>query len=446
MKKSVLLFLCLALLLALFSACSDGECRHLHMKTEETRPTCDKEGYILHTCPDCGYTYKSDYLAPLGHSIVYSVTQPTCDKEGYTDFSCTVCDYAYRAEYVAPPGHTYTETVIAATCSDAGYTEHRCNVCGYSYSSDFIDAPGHILEKKVTLPTCSEAGYTEYTCDICELSYRTEYVSANGHRFETEPTAPSLSEPGLLRHRCSVCGENYDSDPVYYGELLLSSGNGAKELLATGLDLSYHNGTVDFAAIKSAGFDFVILRAGFWGSSKDPKFDTYYADATAAGLGIGCYLYTESTTVSGIRSDAHKLLDYLDGKQFSYPIYLDMETETQKGLSSARLIQMARVFAEVLLDAGYFPGLYTNPDWLKVAYGDEGNPAFLMDIWLAHHNSSYYNDNPNHYAGKYGLWQYSGTESTDNFETVPGVTGRVDMNVCYKNYPAIIKTYGYNGY
>ena len=61
-----------------------------------------------------------------------------------------------------------------------------------------------------------------------------------------------------------------------------------------GLDLSVHNGNLDFNAIKAAGNDFVILRAGYGSaiSQKDTRFEEYYKKAREAGLKIGAYWYS----------------------------------------------------------------------------------------------------------------------------------------------------------
>ena len=446
MKKTLILLFCLLSALLLFASC-DGSCHHLRMRTETFSPDCEHEGYILHTCTDCGYTYKSDYLAPLGHELRGVVTPPTCVEVGYTAFACAVCDYGYRTDYVIPTGHDFVEAAVAPTCTEAGYTEFRCKLCDYNYHVGFTASPGHNFEETITSPTCTEAGHTDYVCSVCAFSYQSDFVSATGHNYRTAKTTPTLTEAGGLKHSCVVCGQSFESDVFYYGELLLATDASAYAATtkAKGVDLSHNNGTVDFAKLKADGIDFVILRAGFSNTGKDSKFETYYAAAKAAGLDVGCYLYTNSTSVSAIKSDVQKLLGYLKGKTFEYPIYLDMETETQRELGSGRLTQMLRAFAAGLLDAGYFPGLYTNPNWLTTAYAD-ADPSLLLDIWLARHNPTLYMQNPDTYAGKYAIWQYCGSENTEDFETLDGVNGRVDLNVCYKDYPALIQKYGYNGY
>ena len=91
-----------------------------------------------------------------------------------------------------------------------------------------------------------------------------------------------------------------------------------------GLDLSKHNGTIDFDEIKKNN-SFVILRAGYGTSTKDPKFEEYYKQAKAAGLKVGAYWYSYALNVNDAKTEAKKCLEVIKGKQFEYPIYIDME-------------------------------------------------------------------------------------------------------------------------
>ena len=446
MKKTLIFLFCLCAALLLFASCDDS-CHHLKMKTETVLPDCEHEGYVLHTCPDCGYTYKSDFLAPLGHSLTETIVDPTCDEVGYAEYACLICDYAYRTDYKIPLGHDFDAAIVPPSCTEAGYTEYACKICDYSYRADFTASPGHAFGATIVPPSCTSAGHTEYVCSVCAFSYQSDFVSATGHNYLTTKTTPTLTDVGGLHHLCVACGHSFESDPSYYHELLISADASAYAYTkaAKGVDLSHNNGTVDFAKLRAAGLDYVILRAGFSNTGKDTKFEEYYAAAIAAGLDVGCYVYTNSTSVAAIKQDVQKLLGYLKGKTFSYPIYLDMETAAQKELGAGKLTQMLRAFATGMLDAGYFPGIYTNPDWLTSVYAD-ADPSFLLDVWIARHNPTLYQQSPNYYSGKYGMWQYCGSENTEDYETIPGVNGRVDIDVCYKDYPALLQKYGYNGY
>ena len=91
-----------------------------------------------------------------------------------------------------------------------------------------------------------------------------------------------------------------------------------------GIDVSQWQGTINWNQVKAAGVDFVILRG--WCYTKDPNFESYYAGAKAAGIPVGVYVYTYGLTESAIVSEVDSLINNcLKGKQFEFPIYVDME-------------------------------------------------------------------------------------------------------------------------
>lgn len=98
-------------------------------------------------------------------------------------------------------------------------------------------------------------------------------------------------------------------------------------MVTYGLDISQHNGNIDFKIVKAAGNDFVILRAGYgWSTDqKDSKFDEYYAQAKAAGLKVGAYHYSYARNASEAKAEADCFLNWIKGKVFEMPVYIDME-------------------------------------------------------------------------------------------------------------------------
>ena len=137
---------------------------------------------------------------------------------------------------------------------------------------------------------------------------------------------------------------------------------------AYGVDLSFWNGTVDFAKLKASGCQFVILRIGYEGSSSrtdtlDTKFLTYYNDARAAGMPLGVYFYSLATTYAGAKQDAQWVMNQIESRNmyFEYPIYYDIEDSTytyQTSLGSAAMEQLALGWCETLEANGYLPGIY----------------------------------------------------------------------------------------
>lgn len=205
--------------------------------------------------------------------------------------------------------------------------------------------------------------------------------------------------------------------------------------MKNGIDLSVHNGIVNMNAVKSAGIDFVIIRDGYgdllsYPSQKDPRFEQNYANAKAAGLHVGTYHYLYATTAQGARREAEGFLANIKGKQFDFPIALDIEERTQYDLPSATVEAMVKAFMDVCEAAGYYCALYSYESFLtaKMSAGFRAK----YDVWCA--NISREPSIP------YGIWQYSFTGS------VNGCSGRVDMNRTSKDYPQIIKNGGFNGY
>lgn len=434
MKKTIwmLLLVCLALLALV--ACGDEPCQHRHQTRSYFDPDCSLEGYVLHECKDCGYTYKSDFVEPKGHTLEETVVAPTCTEAGYTHYACE-CGYAYDTAFIAPVGHTYTSRITDPTCTEEGYTTYTCGTCEYEYRAKRTIPNGHNLVTQTVAATCTEEGYTLHKCNNCEYSYKSDFRTPS-HTFKTEKHAPTIGTTGYLSHTCSVCGYAYESDFVWYSDIFSGAAGAGKGVLAEGVDLSSYNESVDFAALKRAGVDYVILRAGTGFSGKDSRFEEYYLAARAVGLDVGCYFYSYATTVEEALEEADDFASYIEGKVFEYPVYFDLEDTSQEILSSTLLMDMCFAFCNRMIEQGYFPGVYCNLKWVENVLHTE-QLLSLYDVWLARYNLSLPDD---YYDDQYGMWQYTETG------TVGGVTGNADLNYCYKDYPAIMEKYGFNGF
>ncbi len=213
----------------------------------------------------------------------------------------------------------------------------------------------------------------------------------------------------------------------------------ADSITAYGIDVSVWQGNIDWEKVKADGIDFAILRAGYTGG-KDTYFEDNYVKAKAAGIDLGCYFYTYAVNVDEAKKDADLLMSWLEGKKFEYPIYYDMEEDSKQlaeGMTTELRTEMCLAFMDKMKENGWYTGLYTNQNWL-INYLDEEALAKKHDIWLASWTGS---GRPTiDHSEKYGLWQYSATGK------VNGISGNVDMDVSFREYPTIIKKGGYNGY
>ena len=471
MKKLILLLTIFSAFLAL-SACSD-ECRHYNMKDTAFEPDCSLAGYTLSECVDCGYSYKCDFLAPTGHTLNSNEVPPTCEAAGYTEYLCE-CGFSYKSDYLPSRPHVFLESKVEPTCKSEGYTEYLCD-CGFSYRSGHVAPLPHTLTEKKTEPTCTLEGYTRYTCE-CSYTYDSDRVAPIGHTFASVKREASCTELGYTEYSCIRCAEKYNADYIapkghdfsatlthptyistgytrytckcgfsYNGSFVMSSDiyKGAyvdsDTPLAKGVDLSKWNGNVDFSELKKLEIDFVILKAGSTKSGLDPYFEANYKSAKAAGIDVGAYFYTYSTTGAGALEDAERCIAILEGKQLEYPIYFDLEDESLEGLSVDILTEMCEVFIKKMQQNGYFCGLYVNDDWLIKRLHTEKVTTYF-DVWYARWTASGEPEWKESFGQKTGLWQYTDGGSLE------GITGRFDLNIAYKDYPAIIKEYHLNGF
>ena len=194
-----------------------------------------------------------------------------------------------------------------------------------------------------------------------------------------------------------------------------------------GIDVSKHNGTIDWAAVKNSGVSYVIIRCGYRGSTtgaliEDPKFKSNINGAQAAGLKVGIYFFTQAINEAEAVEEASMVLQLMKPYAISYPVYLDVESSGGRadGISKDTRTAVCKAFCATIANSGYTSGIYANKTWLN----EKINTAALggYKIWLAQYAAA-----PT-YNGVYHMWQYSSKGS------VSGISGRVDMNLSYLGY------------
>ena len=201
-----------------------------------------------------------------------------------------------------------------------------------------------------------------------------------------------------------------------------------------GIDVSVYQSDIDWAKVKASGVGFAMVRVGYgrYDNQKDKKFEQNYKNAKAAGVPIGAYHYSYAKTVDQAKQEAKTLLNWIKGKQFEYPIAFDIEDASQAGLGKSTLTAITKAFCSEVEKAGYYVCIYASKYWLE----SKLNMLLLRryDLWVAQWTSTCT------YKGSYGMWQNS------NNGSVSGIVGRVDTDVAYKDYPAIMRKKGLNGY
>lgn len=206
-----------------------------------------------------------------------------------------------------------------------------------------------------------------------------------------------------------------------------------------GLDISSYQRGINFDVVKS-NVDFLILRAGFtgWGGdgtnkNKDSCFEDFYNQSKARGIPVGAYWYSCANTYDKGRAEAEYLYNNcLRGKQFEYPIYMDVEEDRHQQVGKSRMADAIKGFCEYLENKGYYVGIYANSNYFN-NFIDTAKLS-MYDKWLAVWTSN----KPSFKYGDYGLWQNSSSGYISGM--------RVDTDYAYKDYPTIIKKAGLNGY
>ena len=201
-----------------------------------------------------------------------------------------------------------------------------------------------------------------------------------------------------------------------------------------GIDVSEYQGKIDWQAVRRAGVTFAMLRAGYgrYADQVDKRFEENYAGASKAGVHVGAYWFSYAVTPEQARSEAETCLLHLAGKRFDYPIAYDVETRAHRELGEEKLSAVVQAFCETLEAHGYYVCVYANLSFLRSVLSSYIRTRYC--IWLAQWAST-----PT-YGGSFGMWQHSASG------TVPGISGAVDLDLSYKDFPAVMRENGLNGY
>ena len=209
------------------------------------------------------------------------------------------------------------------------------------------------------------------------------------------------------------------------------------------MDVSRHQGTIDWDKVKASGkVDGVMIRA--MGNSAegrpsapytDPQFARNYAECKRLGIPCGVYGYFKAVN----REQADKELAYfkklLTGRSFELPVAVDIEDEVQKPLGKSALTDLTAYMLSTVESWGVYALLYTGL-WFGNAFLYMGGAALkLYDVWLARYPRDKSKTKPEDKPKtdfSFGMWQYTSTAR------VPGVAGNVDLSIAYKDYASII--------
>lgn len=188
------------------------------------------------------------------------------------------------------------------------------------------------------------------------------------------------------------------------------------------IDVSEHQGKIDWEKVRYH-IDGAILRCGYGSDcveQDDEQFKRNADECTRLGIPFGVYLYSYAKSIRQAQSEAYHVLRLIDGYELAYPVYLDLE----EGDTAYGAVERAVVFGDIIEKAGYWCGIYANLYWWEMIL-KKGLERFTK--WVAQYNVAC------EYTGSnLDIWQFT---SKGN---VPGIDGNVDMNECYRDFPAEI--------
>lgn len=230
----------------------------------------------------------------------------------------------------------------------------------------------------------------------------------------------------------SYIQENFvieDGFMAYYNE------NGEK-ISHVGVDLSYHNESVDWDALANSPVEFVMLRCGYRGYTEgglveDEKFKEYARAANEHGLKLGVYFFTQAINEQEAESEADYVIKLIEDYDISYPVAFDTENvsdeeaRTNKAeLSKEDMSNICIAFCERIREAGYYPMIYASENWFRRKL--DLTMLTEYDYWAP----QYLEDND--FLYDFTIWQY--TESGD----APGIEGPCDLDISMVDYASFV--------
>lgn len=199
-----------------------------------------------------------------------------------------------------------------------------------------------------------------------------------------------------------------------------------------GIDVSAHQGEIDWAQVAGDGVEFAFLRIGYRGYSQgainlDEQFEANLAGAQAQGIEVGVYFFSQAVNQEEAQEEARQVCAWLadrdlEGCWVAYDWeHVEDETARTNDVTGETVTACALAFCQAVEAEGYAPMVYCNGMLGYLSY--DLTQLEDLPLWYAE-----YQDYPS-YAYAVTIWQY--TESG----TVSGIQGKVDRNIWFQSTP-----------
>lgn len=199
----------------------------------------------------------------------------------------------------------------------------------------------------------------------------------------------------------------------------------AKKKEYKGIDVSSEQGKPDWTKVKKSGIEFAILRIHQKDGS-DASFEHNYKGCKANAIPVGGYKYSYALTPAQALEEAEDTLSVLAGRGLDFPVFYDLEWNSQRKLGSESIEKIAETFLNRIKKAGYKVGVYCNMDWYQKVLTEK---LRKYDLWIARYPADDNGTIQERLRPDIGVgWQYSSKGK------VSGINENVDMDVFYTDY------------
>lgn len=191
-----------------------------------------------------------------------------------------------------------------------------------------------------------------------------------------------------------------------------------------GIDVSHHQGLIEWEKVKGDGIEFCISKAMYESNrSQDEYFAQNYASCQRVGIDTGVYVYVASRSIQDPLGEAQTVVDIIGKRKMSYGIWIDAEDKALKAVGKDKITEIIKTEAEIYCKAGLMVGIYANRDWYMNVLDKRLFDSF--PFWCARYPLGDRGEvverlSPHEYAA---AWQYSSKGK------VNGITGNVDRDI-----------------